>query len=91
MKHRTFLNHPLFAFILLYLGFMISYVDRSAISLSLAHIGKDFHMGPAELGVVLSAFYLGYAVMQIPGAGWLIVSAVKPSLLFPLVYGHCLP
>lgn len=70
MKHRTLLSHPLFAFILLYLGFMISYVDRSAISLSLAHIGKDFHMGPAELGVVLSAFYLGYAAMQIPG-GWL--------------------
>ena len=70
MKTGKMLNQPTFAFILLYLGFMISYVDRSAISLSLVHIGKDFHMGPAELGIVLSVFYLGYTLMQIPG-GWL--------------------
>jgi MFS family permease len=70
MKVIRFLRNPLFVFILLYLGYMISYVDRAAISLALAHIGKDFNVGPAQLGVVLSAFYLGYAAMQIPG-GWL--------------------
>lgn len=70
MKAKKFLNNPMFVFILLYLGYMISYVDRTAISLALAHIGKDFNVGPAELGIVLSAFYLGYAAMQIPG-GWL--------------------
>ncbi|WP_237760981.1 MFS transporter [Pantoea sp. A4] len=70
MMKTKFLTHPMFAFSLLYLGYMISYVDRGAISLALAHIGKDFNVGPAELGVVLSAFYLGYAAMQIPG-GWL--------------------
>ncbi|WP_029684840.1 MFS transporter [Tatumella saanichensis] len=70
MKTGKLLSSPTFAFILLYIGFMISYVDRSAISLSLSHIAKDFNMGPAELGVVLSIFYLGYTVMQIPG-GWL--------------------
>lgn len=70
MKVTRFLHNPLFVFILLYLGYMISYVDRAAISLALSHIGKDFNVGPAQLGVVLSAFYLGYAAMQIPG-GWL--------------------
>ena len=70
MKVKSFLRSPTFVFILLYLGYMISYIDRTAISLALAHIGKDFNVGPAELGVVLSAFYLGYAAMQIPG-GWL--------------------
>ncbi|MFK3822200.1 MFS transporter [Pseudomonas yamanorum] len=70
MKAKKFLNNPMFVFILLYLGYMISYIDRTAISLALAHIGKDFNVGPAELGIVLSAFYLGYAAMQIPG-GWL--------------------
>lgn len=70
MKVTRCLHNPLFVFILLYLGYMISYVDRAAISLALAHIGKDFNVGPAQLGVVLSAFYLGYAAMQIPG-GWL--------------------
>jgi MFS family permease len=57
-------------FTLLYVAFLISYVDRTAISLALGQIGKDFNLGAADLGVVISAFFLGYAVMQIPG-GWL--------------------
>jgi MFS family permease len=55
---------------LLYLAFVISYVDRAAISLALGQIGKDFNLGAADLGIVLSAFFLGYAAMQVPG-GWL--------------------
>ena len=57
-------------FVLLYLAFCISYIDRAAISLALAQIGKDFHLEAADLGIVISAFFLGYAVMQVPG-GWL--------------------
>jgi sugar phosphate permease len=57
-------------FVLLYLAYMISYVDRAAISLALAQIGKDFNLGASDLGIVISAFFLGYAAMQIPG-GWL--------------------
>ncbi len=57
-------------FVLLYLAYVISYVDRAAISLALAQIGKDFNLQAADLGIVISAFFLGYAAMQIPG-GWL--------------------
>ena len=57
-------------FVLLYLGYVISYVDRAAISLALAQIGKDFNLQASDLGIVISAFFLGYAAMQIPG-GWL--------------------
>ncbi|MCY0386635.1 MFS transporter [Robbsia sp. Bb-Pol-6] len=57
-------------FVLLYIGYCISYIDRSAISLSLVDIGKEFHLSPAELGIVLSAFYVSYSAMQIPG-GWI--------------------
>lgn len=70
MNLRTWRNKPLFVFALLYLGYVISYIDRSAIALALPHIGKEFSLGPAQMGMVLSAFYLGYAIMQIPG-GWL--------------------
>ena len=56
-------------FVLLYVAFLISYVDRSAISLALGQIGKDFDLQAADLGIIISAF-LGYAVMQVPG-GWL--------------------
>jgi sugar phosphate permease len=57
-------------FVLLYLAYVISYVDRAAITLALAQIGKDFNLQASDLGIVISAFFLGYAAMQIPG-GWL--------------------
>jgi MFS family permease len=65
-RHRS----GIVGFILLYVAFLISYVDRSAISLALARIGKDFDLKAADLGIIISAFFLGYAVMQVPG-GWL--------------------
>ena len=63
-------NTGVVGFVLLYLAFCISYIDRAAISLALAQIGKDFDLQAADLGIVISAFFLGYAVMQVPG-GWL--------------------
>jgi sugar phosphate permease len=57
-------------FVLLYLAFCISYIDRAAISIALGQIGKDFDLQASDLGIVISAFFLGYAVMQVPG-GWL--------------------
>jgi MFS family permease len=58
------------AFVFLYAGWCISYIDRTAISIALASIGKDFHLNPSVMGVVLSTFFFGYALMQLPG-GWL--------------------
>lgn len=57
-------------FVLLYLGWCISYIDRAAMNIALASIGKEFSLNPASMGVVLSTFFIGYAVMQLPG-GWL--------------------
>ncbi len=65
-KKRT----SVLGFVLLYIAFCISYVDRAAISLALGQIGKDFHLQAADLGIIISAFFLGYAAMQVPG-GWL--------------------
>jgi sugar phosphate permease len=63
-------NTRISVFILLYIGYCISYIDRSAISLSLVAIGKEFHLSAAALGVVLSVFFISYSAMQIPG-GWI--------------------
>lgn len=52
---------------MLYIGFCIAYIDRTAINLSLSAIGQDFELSPAALGIVLSAFFVGYAAMQLPG------------------------
>jgi MFS family permease len=64
--HKT----SIIGFSLLYLAFCISYIDRAAISIALGQIGKDFNLQASELGVVISVFFLGYSLMQIPG-GWL--------------------
>lgn len=66
LKHRS----SAVGFVLLYIAFCISYIDRAAISLALAQIGKDFGLQASELGIIISAFFLGYALMQVPG-GWL--------------------
>lgn len=55
------------SFIILYLGYMLLFADRTVMNISLAYIGKDFHVGAAALGATASAFFLGYTLMQIPG------------------------
>lgn len=52
---------------LLYLGYMLLFADRTVMNISLAYIGKEFHVGAAALGATASAFFLGYTLMQIPG------------------------
>jgi MFS family permease len=58
------------AFAFLYLGWCIAYIDRVAINLALVSISKDLHLAPSAMGVVLSSFFIAYAIMQLPG-GWL--------------------
>src|SRR5581483_8522027 len=55
---------------LLFLGWCLSYLDRMSMNVSIVQIAKEFHLSPTALGVVLSSFFAGYALMQIPG-GWL--------------------
>lgn len=54
----------------LYFTWIVSYIDRVAINLSIAQMGEDLALDATKLGLVLSAFFFGYAAMQIPG-GWL--------------------
>lgn len=83
-------------FFFLYIGFCISYIDRSAIGLALPAVSKDFNLAPTEMGVVISAFFIGYSIMQIPG-GWLsdhfgsktvILVALTLWSIFTFTTGH---
>lgn len=56
---------------LIYLAYMLLFIDRSVLNISLAYIGKDFHLSPTALGSLASAFFFSYSLMQIPG-GWLV-------------------
>ena len=81
--------------LVLYFGWIISYIDRTVISLSIVQIGEDLTLDASKLGIVLSAFFMGYALMQIPG-GWLadrfgsrkvIVAAVIAWSIFTALSG----
>jgi len=52
---------------LLFLTWLVSYIDRGLMPMALPLIGQEFHLSPTVMGVVISAFFLGYAAMQIPG------------------------
>jgi len=55
---------------LLFASGLINYLDRSIVAVALPLIALDLHLGPAAKGVLLSAFFWSYAIMQIPN-GWL--------------------
>lgn len=48
-------------------GWMVSFLDRMVMSISLPFIGKDLGLTATMEGAVLSAFFAGYALFQIPG------------------------
>lgn len=52
---------------LLFLTWLMSYIDRSLMPMAIPLIGQEFHMSPTTMGVVISAFFIGYGAMQIPG------------------------
>jgi ACS family D-galactonate transporter-like MFS transporter len=57
----------------------LNYVDRGSISVAMPLITKQLHVSKQATGIVLSAFFWSYALMQIPG-GWL-VDKFKPRLM----------
>jgi MFS family permease len=55
---------------LLFFAGLINYFDRTIVSVALPAIAADLHLGPVRMGVLLSAFFWSYALMQVP-IGWL--------------------
>ncbi|MGE7903384.1 MFS transporter [Peribacillus sp. NPDC094092] len=56
--------------ILLFLGWSIGNFDRFFMNYAILGISEDLHLSASQTGIVLSSFFAGYALMQIPG-GWL--------------------
>ena len=53
------------------IGVLINYFDRISLSVAGPQLARAFHLTPAELGVLFSAFFWSYALLQIP-AGLLL-------------------
>ncbi|BAO90847.1 MFS transporter [Caballeronia cordobensis] len=52
---------------LLFVGGMISYLDRAALSITAPLISKELNLDPAQLGIVFSSFFVGYALFCFVG------------------------
>ena len=52
---------------LLFIGGGISYLDRAALSVAAPLIVKDMGLDPAQLGIVFSSFFVGYALFCFVG------------------------
>lgn len=51
----------------LFLTYLVCYLDRLVMASAIPFIAKDLHLSATESGAVMSAFFAGYALMQIPG------------------------
>lgn len=53
--------------IIMFLICFISYMDRVNLSVATPHIMQEFGFSKMDMGLLQTAFFLGYALMQIPG------------------------
>jgi hypothetical protein len=60
-----------FVLFLIFLGYLLCYVDRMVMATAIPYIGKDLHLSKTAMGAVMSAFFIGYTAFQIP-AGVLV-------------------
>jgi ACS family D-galactonate transporter-like MFS transporter len=55
---------------LMWLAIAINYTDRTVLSAAAPYLIKELHIPVAQMGLLLSAFFWSYSLLQIP-AGWL--------------------
>src|SRR5688572_25770347 len=48
-------------------SWLLCYLDRMVMASAIPFIAEDFKLSPLQMGQVMSAFFVGYALMQIPG------------------------
>ncbi|MFM0187479.1 MFS transporter [Paraburkholderia nemoris] len=56
-----------FVVALLFLAGVINYLDRAALSIAAPLIQKDLHFSHAQMGIVFSSFFIGYALFNFVG------------------------
>src|SRR3954453_4985959 len=70
---------------LLFLTWIINYLDKNSMSVAIIAISKEFSLTPTQGGMVISSFFLAYAFMQLLG-GWLTDKyGSKKIIVIPLL------
>ncbi|GFH41865.1 MFS transporter [Lactococcus hodotermopsidis] len=50
----------------MFLGYTMIYIDKLSIGISLVPMSEELGITPSQKGMIMSAFFLGYAIMQVP-------------------------
>ena len=71
--------------VLLFLGWCLGNADRYIMNYAVVAITEDLNLTSSTTGIILSSFFLGYAIMQMPG-GWLADRfGARKVLLFSVI------
>ncbi|MFI1917443.1 MFS transporter [Nocardia sp. NPDC020380] len=52
---------------LLFAAWVVDYIDRTVINFALPSIGSDLGLDHTQLGLLVSVFFIAYALVQVPG------------------------
>ncbi len=66
-------------------AWLLCYLDRMVIASAIPFIAQDFKLSPLQMGQVMSAFFVGYAAMQIPGG--LLADRFGPRVVLTAAIG----
>ena len=70
---------------LLFLVYMVNYLDRVALSITVPMIEKDLALSPEQFGVIFGSFFFGYAIFNFIGG--LAVDKFGPKLVLGVAVG----
>jgi ACS family D-galactonate transporter-like MFS transporter len=76
-------RHRYLVMLMLFVSVVITYLDRSNISITAPAMGKELGFDNVQMGWILSGFGWTYAFCQIPG-GWL-VDHIRPRYFYPAI------
>ena len=64
---------------LVFVGIVISYIDRGNLSIAAPSMMRDFRIAPGTMGVLLSAFFWTYSAFQIPAGAFVDRFGIRRS------------
>lgn len=84
-KNSTGLKSQTGTIVALMFGYSMVYMDKNMVSTAIIPIAKQLNLTASKTGLIMSAFFLGYSLMQIPG-GWL-ADKIGPKKVLMLSLG----
>jgi MFS family permease len=75
--------------VVLFVTWLVDYIDRLVITLALPEIGAEFGAGETLQGLILTSFFITYALFQIPGGLLADSWGAKRTMLVARSAGRC--